>query len=190
MLKYLICIIVIISSPICHSQYFRLGGGINFLMQSDYFNYQIGPSIICDYTFDKIPCSVALNIRGCLGEFDFGKHHLGKYYTMLSYGTCFNYYPVKWVIEPYIGVGAFFNSHSISEGIGNMNNFSGECTLGFKLSAKTANNFFLEITKSYSKPSHEYEVYDPITFKSTYKTANKEYNFNSLYIKVGVMFKL
>ena len=190
MFKYLIIIIVVLSSTVSNSQYFRMGGGINFLMQSEYFTYQIGPSIICDYTFKKIPCSVSLNIRGCMGEFDSGKHRLGKFYTILSYGSCFNYYPVKWVIEPYIGLGAFFNSLSISEGVGNMNNFSGECTLGFKLSAKTKNNFFIEVTKSYSRPSYEYEVYDPVTFKNTNVTSTKEYNFNSLNIKVGVMFKL
>lgn len=66
-------------------------------------------------------------------------------------------------------------------------NFSSEITGGLILSAKTPVNLFVEVTQTFNKPD-----YDLILLDSDYnKTTRKEkFNFNALFIKLGVRFGL
>lgn len=185
----LISIITIISNTCINSQTFRLGMTADFLVENKYLKYEFGPALVGDYSFENIPISIQGKTRFYLSELSEENNFSAGYtYSVLSFGVSINYYPIDWAIEPYLGLGFFYNinelhmSGNISPGIGGdinlpgklENNFSAEVTGGIKFSAKTPINFIVEVTRTSNKPNHE----------------NGQFDFDSLFLKLGLLFQI
>jgi hypothetical protein len=167
--KFTLIFIFIVSISV-FPQYFRAGLSANFLMKNKNLSYQVGPSLIADYTFEKVPFTISANLRFYLAEFnDESKSFSGRSMGMTSIGASISYYPIRWAIEPYIGTGFFYNAHQIDEGP-YINNFSMEVTGGLKFSANSRINFISEISQSFDKPQN--------------------FDFNSLFLKLGLLFRI
>ena len=202
MKKFLVSVIIFLSFAEIKPQNFKIGGSFNFMLGNKNLAYELGPAINIEYLFDDLPIS----INGC-ARFRLSALNNDTYqfswsndYTIYSLGTIIKYYPYKWDIEPYIAYGLFYNSFNsnssghptfingfiISPKI-DKNNLSSEITAGLILTAKTPVNIVFEVTQSFNKLD-----YDLIMLDSDYnkKTLKEEFNFNALFIKLGVRFSL
>lgn len=195
---YLI-LIFMLGCSVINSQSMRFGIAGNFLVSNKYYTYQFGPSALAEYSFKDIPISINGSIRVYISELS--KNHLPGYNNnILSIGTSINYYPLKWSIMPFIGIGVSYNSNSLKPGgmpafvNGNIlsvrnadENISFELTGGIKFSAASPVNFIVEVTQTFSK-SGEIIITNNITQKIEDK---KEINiFNSLFLKLGILFQI
>lgn len=171
------------------AQSFRLGFTADFLVENRYLNYEFGPAIIIDYSFESIPISIQAKTRFYLSELS-GENNFSAGYTYTVSGIVmnFNYYPIDWAIEPYLGFGIAYNFNDLRMS-GNMHplingtiagagkikdNISGELTAGLKLSANTPINFIAEVSQTFNKPKH----------------GENQFNFNSLFLKLGLLFQI
>ena len=198
-------ILILMSFISIYSQSLRLGIKTNFLTGNKYLKYEAGPALSADYFFQDLPVAVNICTRFYLAELS-PENNLSTGYTLGVWGIGITtyYYPVQWAIEPYIGAGVFYNSNDLqSEGIGSANiygsyafagylhnNISGEITLGINFSADTPINFIAEVTRTFNKPGYELNTLKP-TGSSYSKTVQKEkFDFNSLFLNIGLAFKL
>jgi hypothetical protein len=205
MKKLVFTIMFLISSIYLHSQPYRLGINANILTGNEYLNYEIGPSVSLDYRFKHIPFSITGNAIFTLSELS-NKNNLSTGFTrtVFSLGIKVNYYPVTWVIEPYIGLGAFYNFNNInssgtlspsSDGIirapNNLkNNLSSEITGGLNFSANSSINFIFEIANTFNKPSYDLKTIDTKGEKYITTFSKETFDFNSIFIKLGLYFKI
>lgn len=202
MTKVLISLVFLMSFTYTNSQSFKLGGSFDFMLGNKYLAYELGPAVNIEYLLEAVPISIngcaRLHLSGLNDETY--KFSLGHTYVIYSVGTSIKYYPISWDIEPYIAFGLFYNfiktnssghpsfingfivSPNIDE-----NNFSTEITGGLILSAKTPINFIVEVTQAFNKPDYDLILIDYDNNKTTKK---EKFNFNSLFIKLGVRFGL
>lgn len=201
----LILVIILLSNICIYSQQLKLGVKADFLTGNKYINYQVGPAVALDYSLSQIPFSVQGTVRFSLGELsNENQFSTGYAFTVFSAGLSLNYYPVVWPIEPYLSAGVFFNSNSFQESgtpsedfSGNMyfltglkNNISGELTFGIKFSANTPVNFIAEVTQTFNKPDYTLKTLN--SQNGTYReiTRKEKFNFNSMFLKLGLLFNI
>lgn len=198
-------LILILLSSLSFSQTSGIGFTADFLTSNQNLSYQVGPSLMYDYSISSIPVTLRGSIRYYLGEVTPGKYSIGYTYTNFSVGASLNYYPIKYDIEPYLGAGIYYTSNGFigegnrngpySEGdgltshlIGNVNNNAVfELTLGLKFAANTSINFITEVTQTFNHPA------DVIVFNDTpywHEVSRSSLNFNSLILKLGLLFQL
>lgn len=185
----LISIIAIISNTCINSQSFRLGMTADFLVENKYLNYEFGPAFVLDFSFKNIPVSIQGKTRFYFSELSEENGFSAEFtYSVMAFGASINYYPIDWAIEPYIGLGVFYNIND-TRILGNVhaslggnrslpvkieNNFSAEVIGGIKFSANTPINFIVEVTRTFNKPNH----------------GNSQFNFDSLFLKLGLLFQI
>ncbi len=200
-MKKLMFIIIFLTNGIyLYSQPFRLGIRADILTGNKYLSWEGGPSLTLDYSLKDISISLQGSTRLYLAELNSSKFSAGFTYSDLSFGFSVNYYPIHWAIEPYIGLGIFYNINNLIQS-GNSspfyngtfiypsdvkNNFSEEITLGIDFSANTPINFIVEITHTFNIPGKL------ITFDSINEKIIKEgkLNFNSLFLRIGLSFTI
>ncbi len=168
-------------------------------------NYEFGPSLKLDYTPKDLPISITGTTRFYLAELSIENNFAtGISHYLTSVGVSLNYYPVVFSIEPYVGLGIFYNFNTLQrDGTASpsynglirlpgtiKNNVSAEITGGIKFSANTPINFIVEVTQTFNKPSYNLEVTKTGVIYTTYPTQNENFNFNSLFVKVGMLFKI
>ncbi len=202
-MKKLILFLILLVS-IAYSQPLRLGIKADILTGNKYLNYEIGPDIELNYFLKKLPVSINACTRFYLGELsNENNFSFGHTLTVTSLGISLNYYPLTWPIEPYVGAGVFYNIINLmSSGnpvfidgttrgpINVKNSLSEEITLGLNFSANTPINFVVEVTKTFNQPEYTLYISDSRlgSYSNTYK--KEHLNFNSLFLKLGLYFKL
>jgi hypothetical protein len=194
-------ILIICLYPILlNAQDFRLGFTGDFLTGNKYLNYQVGPALIADYSFEDLPISVRGSARFYLAELTSEGFSAGYSYTDLSIGPSIEFYPFVWAIEPYLGAGMYYNSNNFTKNgnqsllddgtlrlVGNVkNNISLELTAGVKFSAKTPINFIVEVTQTFNQPA-DYIIMDGY---SENILSQEKLNLNSLILKLGLLFRI
>jgi len=205
MKKLLFTIMFLISSICLYSQPYSLGIKANILTGNKNLNYEIGPSVSIDYRFNQVPFSITGNTIFTLSELS-NKNNFSTGFsrTALSLGIRINYYPLVWVIEPYIGVGVFYNFNNInssgtlspsSDGFirspkNIKNNFSSEITVGINFSTNSSINFIFEVAKTFNKPTYDLKTTDTKGVKYITTFSKETFDFNSIFIKFGLYFKL
>jgi hypothetical protein len=163
---------------------------------------EVGPAINIEYSLDAFPISINGCVRLHYSELndETFKFSYGYAYSIYSAGTIIKYYPIKWDIVPYIALGLFYNFiHTNHSEMANFingyivsqktveQNISTEITGGLILSAKTPVNLIVEVTQSFNKLD-----YNLIPSDSDHNTTTRKekFNFNALFIKLGVRFGL
>ncbi len=193
-------LIIYLSSILLNAQDFKLGFTGDFLTGNKYLNYQVGPALIADYSFKYLPISVRTNARFYLAELTSEGFSAGYTYTNFSIGPSIEFYPFVWAIEPYLGAGIYYNSNSFTKNgnesllydgtlrlVGNVkNNISFELTAGVKFSAETPINFIVEVTQTFNQPA-DYIIMDGYSDKIL---SQEKLNFNSLILKLGLLFRI
>ena len=187
MTKVLISIVFFTNFIFINSQTLRLGISGDFLVGNKYLDYQIGPTFRIEYSPIDIPFSLSGSTRFYLAQLsDENKNISGETYTVFSLGVGINYIPINWDIKPFLGFGVLYNANEII-GFKNFNNFSTEMTVGLILSAKTTINFIVEVTQTFNKPNYDLIMIDSDGNKTT---KNEEFNFNSMFLKLGIRFSI
>lgn len=184
-----ILVFTVFLSTLSFAQSFRLGFTTDFLVSNKYLNYEFGPTLVADYSFESIPFSIQAKTRFYLSELSEENNFTAGYtYTVSGIVMNFNYCPIDWAIEPYLGFGIAYNFNDLKmsgnmhplingtiKGAGKIeNNMSEELTVGLKLSANTPINFIVEVTRTFNKPKH----------------GENQFNFNSLFLKLGLLFQI
>jgi len=198
MRSLLLIILTTIINISIYSQ-FRLGVGGSILTGNKYYSYQVGPSIIAEYSLREIPISLSSSIGVHISELS--KDYLPGYNnTVFNLCASINYYPITWVIKPYLGLGVIYNSNSFETGgmpavhEGNIvsltnvdNNISAELKGGFKFSADSPINFYIEVAQTFSNSAYlvTYDVINDNIIKKTEVSI-----FNSFFTKLGILFKI
>ena len=182
----------LVANTIIYCQDIRLGGGIDILLSNKYLDYEYGLNLFLKYPFHNVPLSIQGGIR-------FSISTAGSYSrTNFNFGISTHYYPVDWDISPYIGLGAYYNSNNISlEGMPGYldyrgvtlkrveNNISGELISGVKFSTDSPTNFYIELDYTINKPEYT------LVYIDTGEEAKKDkFNFNSLFLRLGLHFRL
>ena len=185
-MKILVISLIIIIVPIfIYPQTLRLGLTADFLVSNKYLNYEFGPTLMAEYRFQNLPIAIQGKTRFYLGELSEENNFSASYtFSNLSAGISLIYLPIQWDIEPYLGFGIFYNDYDLYQS-GNSffylesffnspgdfeNNFSSEITGGLKFSANTPINFIAEVTKTFNQVGNV--------------------NFNSVFLKLGLLFKI
>lgn len=195
-----IFLIVIFYPILLNAQNFNLGFTGDFLTGNKYLKYQVGPSLIAEYSFKDLPLSARANARFYFGELTSEGFSAGYTYTDFSIGPAIDFYPFEWAIEPYFGAGVYYNSNKFTKNgnqsllydgtlrlVGNVkNNISLELTAGVKFSAKTPINFIVEVTQTFNKPA-DYIIMDGYSDKIL---SQEKMDFNSLILKLGLLFRI
>jgi len=199
MKKILFVAILLLGNINLLPQSIRIGFSGNFLVSNKYYNYQFGPSLIAEYSFEKIPISIKATTGIYFSELN--NEYLPGYVNYpFNFGFSINYFPINWAIEPYVGIGAFYYSNSLKAGgmpkiINNTvkhldntdNNFSLEITGGIKFSAKTPVNFIVEVSQDFSN-SRDLVTTD---LKTQTIIERKKINiFNSMIVRIGLLFQI
>ena len=205
-MKRSLLIIILFTSSIClYSQSYRLGIGVNILTGNKYLNYEVGPALNLNYNLKKLPISINGNAIFSLSELS-KSNNISTGYTrsVFSLGIGLNYYPIKWAIMPYLGLVTFYNINNLSqsgtpspssEGFirspGSIkNNFSAEIHGGIIFSANTSINFIVEVSKTYNRPSYNLKITDTRGEKYTSTYSNETFDFNSIFLRLGLNFEI
>jgi hypothetical protein len=200
MKKLIIVFIFIVSCTSVYSQQYRLGLRADFLTGNEYINWQAGPSLVLKYSLTNLPLSIQGSTRFYLAEMNGSKLSSGYTYTDFSFGVSVNYYPIHWAIEPYAGFGIFYNSNNFSkDGMYSLfnnkyviypdkikNNISEEVTLGIDFSAESPINFIVEVVQTFNSPGKI--ITRNLSNNDVLKEENL--NLNSLFIKIGLSFRI
>jgi hypothetical protein len=201
-IKFLVTIFFLLSFAEIKPQNFKLGGSFGLMLGNKYLAYNLGPTVNIEYLLEVVPISINGCVRLHLSELndETYKFSWGYTYTIYSLGTIIKYYPISWDIEPYIALGLFYNFNNVESSghpafingylVGQKiveYNFATEITGGLILSAKTPANLFVEVTQTFNKPNYDLIMIDSDGNKTT---KNEEFNFNSLFLKLGVLFSL
>lgn len=182
-----------------YAQELKLGATLDFLTGNKYIDWEVGPTLIIGYKFQKLPLSVRGVTRFYLSQINGREFSAGYTFTSFNIGAAVNYYPIKWAIEPYVGVGIFYNSNGVTQS-GNTSpeyngtiralkiekNFSTEITGGIKFSADSPINFIVEITQTFNNPG-KLVISD---FDSGQILKKEDINFNSIFLKLGLLFRI
>lgn len=202
MKMFLVTALILMSFVEIKPQNFKLGGSFDLMLGNENLSVEIGPAINIEYLFDALPISINGCARIHLTELNDEKHKFSSAsgYTIYSIGAIIKYYPFIWDIEPYIGYGLYYNFYKVkgsemqhfvngflTSPVIDKNNFSSEITVGLTLTAKTPVNLIVEVTQSFNKPDYDLILLDSDYNKTTRK---EEFNFNALFIKLGVRFGL
>ncbi len=205
MKSILAIIIFLIGSIFLYSQNLRGGFTADFLTGNKNISFEAGPSIRLVYMFKYLPISITGSGRIYFSELSQENNFsTGISQNIYSIGASVNYYPVKLTIEPYFGLGAFYNFNTLHRdgtpfptSDGNIrlpgsirNNASLELTAGLIFSANTPVNFIVEITQIFSKPSYDLIIINTSDIHSASTTRAEVFNFNSLFFKIGFMFRI
>jgi hypothetical protein len=196
--KYFVMMFLVASSVI-YCQNFKFGGGINVLTLNKYLDYEYGLNLFLKYPFPTVPLSIQGDIRFSISALSTKNKYLGGYSrTDFNFGISMHYYPFSWSIAPYIGLGAYYNSNNISQsGMSGFldtrsvtlkraeNNFSSEVISGVNFSTDTPTNFYIELDYTLNKPEYV------LVYIDNGEEAKKDkFNFNSLFLRLGLHFKL
>lgn len=199
MKNFLLIAIILIANYNLQSQSIRIGFSGNFLVSNKYYDYQFGPSLLAEYSFEKIPFSIKVSTGIYFSEMS--NEYLPGYVNYpFNFGISVNYFPINWAIEPYFGIGAFYYSNGIKAGgmpeiINNTvkhlnntdNNFALEVTGGIKFSTKTPVNFIVEVSQDFSN-SRDLVTTD---LKTQTIIERKKINiFNSMIVRLGLLFRI
>lgn len=202
-MKRIIFVFIIFIPYYTSSQSFKLGSSFDLMLGNENLSFEMGSAINLEYLLNAIPISIIGCVRLHYSELNDNtfKFSYGYSYTIYSIGTIIKYYPIRWDIEPYVGYGFFYNfNNSNATGMASFtsigtllssniveHNFSSEITVGLVFSAKTPLNLFVEVARTFNKPDYDLILLD----YDNNKTIKKEqFNFNSLFIKLGVRFVL
>jgi prepilin-type processing-associated H-X9-DG protein len=200
MRKVFLILIFLFYNFFLFSQTIRLGADINFLTGYKYYNFLVGPSVLAEYGFQKVPLTIKVSCRLFFIS-ELNENYLPGYTNnCVGAGVSLNYFPVKWDVQPYFGLGLFYYSNSIKQG-GNAsfvdghinyirnedNNISVELTGGIKFSAYSPINFIIELTQTFSKQA-DLISQNPETNSIIEK--QKISIFNSLFIRGGILFRI
>lgn len=202
MVKITILIVFLMNFAYTNSQSFKLGGSFDLMLGNKYLTYELGPAVNIEYLFEAVPISINGCVRLHLSELndETYKFSWGYTYTIYSIGSIIKYYPINWDINPYIALGLFynFNNAKASEMPSFINgylvgqnivehNFSTEISGGLIFSARDIINFIFEVTQTFNKPEYDLILIDYDNNKTIKKA---QFNFNSLFLKLGVRFGL
>ncbi len=204
-MKKIILSIVLLSS-LTFSQSSSIGFTGDFLTGNENLSYQVGPTLIYEFPLAKLPLAIRGNLKFHLGEVTPGKYSVGYTYTNFSAGVSINYFPIQYAVQPYLGAGIYYTSNGFiaegnksgntgSEGAGltyhlieNVNNSATyELTFGIKFAASSAINFITEITQAYNHPGDVVVYYDDPYW---HEVSRSQLSFNSLIIKLGLLFQI
>src|SRR5690606_26791084 len=196
----IIVIIAILSNSFIIAHNLKLSGSADILLSGKNISYMFSPSIILEYRFQNLPFSILANTHFYLYELSDKEKYLSNYsYTTFGLGASVNYYPFSWAIEPYLGLGLMFNTNNISQP-GNThfidgkqialrkvdNNVSADIKFGLLLSAKSPINVIFESSYRINKPESEIAL---ISYPNE-EIINNNLDFNSVFFKIGLVFKL
>ncbi len=206
MKKVIFITIFLVCDLIMYPQTCSAGFSADFLTGNKYLDYEIGPSLKLDYKLKDLPFSITgtarLYLTGLSSENNFAARIYNNFYSI---GVSLNYYPLAFSIEPYVGLGAFYNFNNLqrdgnatpsSDGVirlpeGLKNSVSAELTAGVKFSANTPINFIVEVTQTFNSPKYNLDIQYPYgASNGGIRTQAKTINFNSLLVKIGLMFKI
>ncbi len=205
MKRFLGLILFLICSMPIYSQSSRLGINLDILTGNEYLTYEIGPSLVFDYHFANTPFAISGKTSFHLSEFSNGNNFSTGYTrTVFNVGAIINYYPISGAIEPYLGLGVFYNSNNISKsgtpsmsGPGIMlspsnikNNFSEEINFGINFSANSPINFVVEVSQTFNKPDYHLNITEMKDVSYYTVTRDETFNFNSLFLRLGLYFKI
>ena len=202
-MKKLILFLMLLAGAV-YSQPLRLGIKADILTGNKYLNYEVGPDIELNYFLKRLPVSINACTRFYLGELsnenDFSN---GFTLTVSSLGISLNYYPLTWPIEPYVGAGVFYNLINLMSsgnpvfidgtigGPSNVkNSLSEEITLGLNFSANTPINFVAEVSRTFNQPEYTLNKSDSRSNTYSITSMKEQLDFNSLFLKLGLYFKL
>jgi len=184
-----------------YPQQFGIGFTGDFLTGNTNISYQIGPTAFLNYKFDALPISLRADTRFYYGNLNSEGFSADYTYTDLSLGASVNYYPITWHIEPYFSAGMFYNANYFSKN-GNQtplsdgylhlldnarNSISFELTAGLKFATETPINFLVEVTQTFNTPV-DYVLSEGEPSYKIIKRTNL--NFNSLILKLGLLFRI
>ena len=185
------------------SQGLQLGFGGGLSVYSKNLDYQFGPTILADYTFNTIP--IFIRING------------GYYLSYLNKENDISWDPTNNLVrlgitagyiyrgiknQPYIGFRCNYDINSIHSsanparyfngalhGYGNVeDNLSYEILAGMKFFAKSKTIVFFEISRIFSRPEYDQRSFNMTTNESSMKRTN--FNFDSFQLKFGLLFAL
>ena len=192
-------IIFLFATTLIFCQDIKFGGGINILAHNKYLDYEYGLNLFLKYPFPALPFSIQGDIRFSISELSTKNKHLGGYSrTDFNFGISTHYYPFNWNIAPYIGLGAYYNINNISQSgmpsfLDNKavtlkrveNNIASEIISGVKFSAHSPTNFYIELDYTFNKPE-----YILVYIDNGEEAKKDKFNFNSLFLRLGLLFKL
>jgi hypothetical protein len=196
----IVAIIAILCNSLMMAQNLKLGGSADILLGGKNISYMFGPSTILEYRFQNLPFSVLGNTHFYLSELSNEEKYLSNFtYTTFGLGASVNYYPFSWAIEPYLGFGVMFNTNNISQP-GNAhfidgkeislrkvdNNISADIKFGLLLSANSPINVIFESSYRINKPESEIAL---ISYPNE-EIIKNNLDFNSVFFKIGLVFKL
>lgn len=199
-----IFLLFLIINSITYCQNIKAGSELNILTGNKNLSYLIGINLIGQYSFDELPLSLQANIRlNPFSEISNDNKYIGSFsYINYNFGLSIHYYPINWAIEPYIGLGAFYNLNDISQSgmprtingktvlLNDVkNNLSLEIIGGIKFAANSSINFIVEVDYSLSKPEYELFLYST-NWSEENAIINEKLDLNSIFLKIGLMFKL
>lgn len=203
MKKFLVSVIIFLSFAKIKPQDFKLGGSLDLMLGNENLAYELGPAVNIEYLFESLPISINGGARIHYSAINNETYKFSWSYDYIIYSivTSIKYYPFSWDIEPYIACGLLYNFINKNNSSGHPyynngyivgqniveHNFSTEITGGLILSAKTPVNLFVEVTQTFNKPDYDLFLIDYYNNKTTKK---EKFNFNSLFIKLGVRFNL
>lgn len=192
----IIIVFILISNSYINSQTFKLGITSDVLLGNENINHQFGPDLILDYSLKRLPVSIEIHTRFYVTEISSRKLSFIYDNNLLSVGASINYSPIVSRIEPYIGLGLFYNFNNI-ETVGNgdyerllnypRGNFSPEIIGGLKLFADKPFNIIIEAAQTFNNTG-KIKIFNvditPIFIKE------EDISFNSFFIKAGILFKI
>jgi hypothetical protein len=197
--------LVILLSSISLAQSTGLGFTFDFLLHNKYLSRQAGAALIYEFPVTKLPLTIRANMKFYYGKVSSDRFYAYYDYTNFSAGASLNYYPVEYIVKPYIGAGIYYTSNGFigrsdrslprepaNDGtyhlIGNVNNSADfEFTLGLMFAAGTSINVIAEITQTINHPADEIIFIDE-TYR--HEVSRSQLNFNSLILKLGLLFRI
>lgn len=196
--KFVFFLILIGNLSFLLAQPLSFGVKGDILIQNKNMDYEFGSRLVLDYQFENLPFSLSSNLGFRYAELS-PEINLSTGYTKTtsSLGVVFYYYPIKWDIEPYIGLGLFYNANNISKsGTGDdvyvaekiKNNIAYTINGGIKFSASSSIHFITEVIYSINNP--DYTMKETNDFDGTYVEYNAEFDFKALYLSLGLMFDI
>lgn len=204
-----IFLFLILISAVSYCQNIKAGSELNIVTGSKNLSSLVGINLFVQYDFIELPISFQGNIRlNPFSEISNENKYIGSYsYTNYNFGLSFNYYPINWAIEPYIGIGTFYNLNDLSQSgmprtinvktvlLNNINNnLSLEIIGGIKFAANSPINFIVEVNYSFSNPEYELSLYSADWSEEsanyTIENIQDKLDLNSLFLKLGLMFNL
>ena len=196
MKKIILIVFILIGNNCINSQTVRAGTTINISLGNTNLDYQFGPALVLDYSLKDLPISFQLRTRFYITAIDSKRLSAAYSNNLFSIGSLINYFPIVSKIEPYIGLGLFYNSNNFAQdgnatgesflNYSESSNFSGEIIGGIKFFADKSFNSIIEVTRTLNNTG-KVSTYD-LEHKNVIK--EEDISFNSIFIKAGILFKI